>query len=169
MDKTAHQSGEPGDAHESPEFIDAIPLGPLGRSQGRTLSDGECGVLTSLTWTTGDIHANIEYARAHEFGGIILGGPVMVAVASGLFGSSDFYRAFLQNHHLRVVAAVGMDVSYAKPFLFGDTMWVASAVEQARASRSRPGSAVVTFADTVVNQREERIADIRRTLLVTRA
>jgi len=145
-----------------------IPLTVLGRSQGRTLGEGECGVLTSMTWTIGDIHSNREFAKTTEFGDVILGGPVVLAVASGLFATADFYRVFKKKHRVRMIAALGVEAQYLKPFLPGDTIWVETSIESARMSNSRPGSAVVLFADDVINQRGETIMKMKRPLLMVR-
>jgi acyl dehydratase len=157
------------DTVEDIEDITAdIPLASLGRSQGRTLSEGECGVLTSLTWTIGDIHSNKEFAKNTEFGDIILGGPVVLAVASGLFATADFYRVFKKKYRVRMIAALGVEAKYLKPFLPGDTIWVETAIESARMSKSRPGAAVVLFTDDVINQRGDTIMKMKRPLLMVR-
>jgi len=145
-----------------------IPLGPMGRSDGRTLGVGECGVLTSMTWTIGDIHSNRELSKTNEFGDIILGGPVVLAIATGLFGTSVDYRNFKKEHRIKTVAALGVKCTYLKPFLPGDTIWVESAIESVRPSESRPGAAVVLFADEVTNQRDETILKMTRAFLYAR-
>ena len=150
------------------DIASGIALGPLGRSDGRTMGIGECGVLTSMTWTIGDIHSNRELSKTNEFGDIILGGPVILAVATGLFGTSDFYRFFKKEHRIKTVAALGVKSTYLRPFLPGDTIWVESAIESARMSKSRPRAVVVLFADEVINQRDETIMKMSRPFLYVR-
>ena len=152
----------------SDELIADIPLTSIGRSQGRTIDEGECGVLTSLTWTIGEIHSNREYSRKTEFGDIILGGPVVLALASGLFATADFYRVFKKKYRVKMIAALGVEAEYLKPFFPGDTIWVETSIESARMSNSRAGAAVVLFADNVFNQHGDVIMKMKRPLLMVR-
>jgi itaconyl-CoA hydratase len=150
------------------DFIADIPLTSMGRSQGRTIDEGEVGVLTCLTWTIEDIHSNREFSKTAEFGDIILGEPVVLALASGLFATAEFYRVFRKKYRVKMIAALGVEADYLKPLYPGDTIWVETSVESTRMSNSRPGSAVIMFADDVFNQHGDVIMKMKRPLLMVR-
>jgi acyl dehydratase len=151
-----------------PELLAGLPIGVVERSRGRTISDGEFAILTSMTWTTGQMHANREFMKKHsQFGERILGGPVVVAVASGIQYQSHWHR-FTEKYQVKAIAAVGVDAKYRGPVLPGDTLYVDVCLADARPSKSRPGQGVLIFDDKVVNQRDELVLEMRRTLLFER-
>ena len=77
------------------QLLGGLPLGEVAHSRARTITDGEFGLLTSLTWTIGPMHVDEEHMKTTPFGRRILGGPVVAAVVSGLWYTScwdDFQR-----------------------------------------------------------------------------
>jgi len=151
-----------------PELLAGLPIGIVERSRGRTISDGEFAVLTSMTWTTGQMHANKEFMKKRsQFGERILGGPVVVAVASGIQYQSHWHR-FTEKYQVKAIAAVGVDAKYRGPVFPGDTLYVDVCLADARPSKSRPGQGVLIFDDKVVNQRDELVLEMKRTLLFER-
>ena len=138
-----------------------VTPGYMGRTVARTIGAGECAVLTSLTWSTTEIHSNREFSRKTEFGDVVLAGPVVLAVASGLFATSDFYAAFKATHHLRPIGALGVEGSYLKPFMPGDTIWLEASIDSVRQSRSRPEALILHFSAHVLNQRSHRIMTMK--------
>lgn len=151
-----------------PELLAGLPIGVVERSRGRTISEGDFTLLTSLTWTTGQMHANREFMRERsQYGERILGGPVVVAVASGIQYQSHWHR-FTERYQVRVIAAVGVEAKYRGPVLPGDTLYVEVCLAEARPSRSRPGQGVLVFDDRVLNQRDELVLEMKRTLLFER-
>ena len=69
-----------------------MPVGRRSTSPGRTIGEGEFGLLTSLTWTNDELHSNKEYMRASEFGERLLGGSVLLALVSGLYCQNPLFR-----------------------------------------------------------------------------
>ena len=61
-----------------------IPVGQVFVSPGRTISEGDFTLLTSLTWNTTIIHTDKEFMKTTEFGERILDGPSLLACAAGL-------------------------------------------------------------------------------------
>jgi acyl dehydratase len=149
-------------------ITDGLPIGLTTRTRGRTLGEGECAMLTNLTWTIGRFHTERAFAETTTFGGVILGGAVLVAVATGLINTSDFYRDLDRVYGLGVVAVLGMKVRYHKGFRAGDTLWVETTVTGARESKSQAGRGVIEFKDRVCNHRDELLVDMERQWLFER-
>jgi acyl dehydratase len=156
MATTADVSGEPtpGD----PRLASVIGL--RVSSVARTVSAGECGILTSLTWTRGSLHTDVTVAERSPFGALSLPGPVIVAIAAGLLSSSELMSVLTRAHGIRLTALVGSEVRYVNPVLAGDTVSLDITVTGARASRSRPGQAVLRMSERLVNQRAECALEI---------
>src|SRR5437660_6583427 len=126
-------------------LLEGLPIGLVTRTRGRTLGEGECALLTDLTWTIGRFHAEREFAQTTAFGGVVLAGAVVVAVATGLINTSDFYRDLDREYRFKVVAALGSTVRYRAGFRPGDTLWVETTMTGARESKSNANRGVVDF------------------------
>jgi acyl dehydratase len=146
-----------------------LPVGQVRRTRGRTLTRGECALLSDLTWTIGSLHTDREHARATQFGDTILAGAVLLSVAVGLINTSDLYRELLTDHGVQVLAALGADAKYRRPLYPGETVYVETAIEAVRASRSKPGDEILTFHDRVVNQNADLLMEIRRAWHIRRS
>jgi len=156
MAATADVSGEP--APGDPRLAGVIGL--RVSSAARTVSAGECGILTSLTWTRGPIHTDVTAAERSPFGAVSLPGPVSVAIAAGLLATSGLMGVLTRAHGIRVTALLGSEVRYLRPVLVGDTVRLDITVTGARASRSRPGHAVLRISERLVNQRGQCAVEI---------
>jgi acyl dehydratase len=157
MAATADVPGEP--APGDPRLAGVIGL--RVSTAARTVSAGECGILTSLTWTRGSIHTDVTAAERSPFGAVSLPGPVIVAIAGGLLASSELMRVLTRAHGIRLTAVLGSEVRYLRPVLVGDTVSLDITVAGARASRSRPGHAVLRMSERLVNQRAECAVEIQ--------
>lgn len=161
MTATADMSGEP--TPDDPRLAAAIGL--RVSSAARTVSAGECGILTSLTWTRGPLHTDVTAAERSPFGALSLAGPVTVAIAAGLWACSEVMHVLTQAHGIRPVALVGCEVRYLRPVLVGDTVSLDITVTGARASRSTPGRAVLRMSERLVNQHAECAVEIEEHML----
>jgi itaconyl-CoA hydratase len=149
------------------EWLATLPVGVIERSEGRTIDDGQFALLTNLTWTTGLLHSDGHYMKSHPFGRLILGGPVVAAIISGLWRSSCWDR-FSEQHGLRAIGALGAESRFRAPVFAGDTLWSETALTAARTSKSKDGAFVLTFHDDGVNQRGEKVIEMNRSLLCVR-
>lgn len=147
--------------------LEGLPLGEVFRSPSRTLSSGECALLTDLTWTIGPVHSDHEYAAGTMFGSVVLGAPIMIPIIGGLWTQSR-HAQYLKESGYRVVSALGVEARYRHPFRFGDTVHVESQIAEGRTSASRPDQGVVVIADRALNQDGHVLLEQRRTQLVGR-
>jgi acyl dehydratase len=71
--------------------------------------------------------------------------------------------------HGTTVANLGWDeVRFPKPLFHGDTLRVESEVLELRDSKSRPDNGIVTFLHRGFNQRNEVVAQCKRSALMLR-
>ncbi len=67
------------------------------------------------------------------------------------------------------VANLGWDeVRFPRPLFHGDTIHVQSEVLELRDSKSRPNNGVVIFAHRAYNQKDELVAECKRSALMLR-
>jgi acyl dehydratase len=151
------------DASADPRLAGVIGLRVT--SAARTVSAGECGILTSLTWTRGPLHTDITAAQRSPFGALSLAGPVTVAIAAGLWASSELMPVLASVHGIRLTALLGSQVRYLSPVLAGDTVSLDITITSARASRSKPGQAVLEISERLVNQRTQCAVEISEHVL----
>lgn len=150
-----------GDVLELSE-LGGVVVGTRHRTAQRTLTRGECALLCDLTWTIGRLHTDREFASKSHFGDTVLPGAVLLAVATGLINTSDFYRDLSRNSRIQVLAALGVRAKYRKAFYSDDTVVVETTVEQIRPSSTRTGEYILSFADEVLNQRDEVLVEMFR-------
>jgi acyl dehydratase len=148
-------------------LLDGLPVGEVFHSPRRTLSPGECALLTDLTWTIGPVHSDHHYAAGTMFGSVVLAAPIMVPLIGGLWTQSR-HAQHLKEAGFRVVSALGVEARYRHPFRFGDTVQVESQVTEGRPSTSRPNQAVMVISDKALNQDGQVVLEQRRTQLVAR-
>jgi acyl dehydratase len=149
------------------DIEEGLPLGVVNKTRGRTLGEGECALLTDLTWTIGRFHTEKPFAETTAFGGITLAGAVVASVAVGLINTSDFYRDLDQKFGVKIVATLGMKVKYRTGFRPGDTLRVETTLNSVRKT-SRPGRGLLEFHDRVINQKDETILEMEREWLFER-
>ena len=143
-----------------------FPIGDTFYSQRRTLSAGECGILTSLTWTTSPVHSDREFALTTEFGELILAGAVVVAIAAGLLLTTSIYRDLESSCGVQMLAALDANAKFIAPVRFGDSIHLEVTLLDARQSSSRPGCYVLGFEDRVVRQDDVVAVTLQRHILV---
>lgn len=143
---------QPPDAEDA--LLDGLPIGSIGRSAGRTVSDGEFTLLNTLFWSFS--------------GGRVLDGPMLTALVAGMHSSGDHFEEIRRSFGVKFLAVMGLDAHCGAPVVPGDTIWVDSTLASARASASRPGVGVMVFRDVARNQRDEVVLEMERPMLFTR-
>jgi acyl dehydratase len=127
---------------------------------GRTVSETDSVLFSTLTLSFNPLYFNREYSAAHGHPQVVVNPLLVFGVVFGLTVEdlSEKGGAFLGVE----------DLVYHEPVYPGDTLTSASEVVAVRESRSHPGHGVVTWHTEGVNQRGERVIDFKRTNLIVR-
>jgi acyl dehydratase len=128
---------------------------------GKTVTAGDNSLFSSVTHAYNPIYLNAERARADGHPDVVVSPMLVLCIVVGLSVEdlSEVGGPFL-----------GIDgLTFHRPVYPDDTLTARSTVIEARTSRSRPGSGVVTWHTEGYNQRGELVIDYRRTNLVARA
>ncbi len=128
----------------------------------RTVTETDNVLFSAMTHNPAALHLDEEYCRENsEFGTRIvnscftLGLMVGISVGDTTLGTT--------------VANLGWDeVRFPKPLFHGDTVRVESEVFEIRESKSRPHNGIVVFIHRAFNQKNELVAQCKRSALMIR-
>jgi len=129
-------------------------------SPGRTVTEADNVLFTTLTMNTQSLHLDAEWAKSTEFGERLINSMFTL---STLVGTS-----VAQLTQGTIVANLGFsEVRFPHPLLAGDTMTSETRVRSKRLSKSRPGQGLVEFEHSAHNQHGDLVATaVRSTLML---
>ncbi|GEB45786.1 MULTISPECIES: MaoC family dehydratase [Microbacterium] len=126
---------------------------------GRTVTDADNVVFTTLTMNAQALHLDAAYAATQPFGRPLVNSMWTLSTLVGL--------SVAQLTQGTLVAQLGLtDVSFPAPLFVGDTLTAETEIVSVRSSASRPGQGVVVMAHTGCSQNGEVVATATRTVLV---
>jgi acyl dehydratase len=125
---------------------------------GRTISETDTVLFTTLTLSFNPLYTNREYARALGHPDIVVNPLLVFNVILGLSveDNSEIGGPFV---------GVGK-LTHHRPVYPGDTLTSHSTTVAARRSASNPANGIVTWHTEGFNQRGERVIDFERSNLV---
>ena len=125
----------------------------------RTVTETDNLMFSAMTHNMQPLHLDAEYARASEFGQILVNSTFTFSLAVGLSISDTTLGTLIAN--------LGMDKMVTpKPTFIGDTLTCHTEVAELRESKSRPDCGIVTFRHEMTNQRGETVLSLLRTTLM---
>jgi len=139
-------------------FEDFEPGRRFDHHWGRTVSESDNTLFTTLTLHYNPTYFNAEHARSNGYDDVIVNPLLVFNMVFGLSvedlseGGGPFLGVDAMVHHA--------------PVYVGDTLMASSVVVAGRLSEKRPGYGVVTWHTTGRNQRSEPVIEFRRTNLV---
>lgn len=139
------------------ELIAGLPVGATGRTDGRTITEGEFMVMHHLVGVASPLHANKHYAQKLPFGERAMGGGIVTALLAGGWGKCDLNHRLVEDYGVHWRAAVGLEVTFRKPLQPNDTFYGVYTLESARPSGSRPGWGMMRIAMRGENQRGDSV------------
>jgi len=130
---------------------------------GRTVTEADNVLFTTLTMNTQPLH--LDQAASEQLA------PFHDRLVNSMFTLSTLVGLSVgQLTQGTIVANLGFrDVSFPNPVRHGDTVYAETLIADKRASSSRPGEGLVTFAHTARNQNGDVVATATRTALVRKA
>ena len=125
----------------------------------RTVTETDNLLFSTMTHNPQPLHLDAEAARASEFGQILVNGTFTFSLMVGLSVGETTLGVLIAN--------LGYDkVVMPSPVFIGDTLRAETEVVELRASKSRPGSGIVTFRHRMLNQRDQIVCECLRSALV---
>ena len=116
----------------------------------RTVTETDNVLFTTMTMNPQPLHLDAEFAAKSQYGRVLVNSMFTVALVVGL--------AVPELTLGTTVANLGFSrIDFPAPVFIGDTIHVVTDVTEARRSRSRPGTGIVTFEHHGINQRDETV------------
>jgi acyl dehydratase len=143
-------------------YYEDLEVGAVMRhDMGRTVTETDNVLFTSLTMNTQPLHLDEHYAAQTEFGQRIVNGLFTLALVVGM-SVGDLTQGTL-------IANLGYEnVKHPRPVFHGDTIYVETTILSKRESESRPDAGVVTLKHVGMNQRGEIVVEVTRAALFKR-
>lgn len=140
-------------------FEELDPDAVYVHSPGRTVTETDNVLFTTLTMNTQSLHLDAQWSASTEFGERLVNSMFTLSTLVGI--------SVAQLTQGTIVANLGFsEVTFPHPMRHGDTMRATTRVRSKRLSASRPGQGIVEFEHTAVNQHDEVVAvAVRSTLM----
>ena len=127
---------------------------------GRTITEADNVLFTTLTMNTQALHLDAAYAAGTEFGERLVNSMLTLSTLVGL--------SVAQLTQGTIIANLGFGtIRFPHPMRHGDTLFAQTRVAEARLSKSRPTQGIVTLEHTGTNQHGDVVAEAVRTTLVS--
>jgi len=142
------------------KYFEELNIGDqFSHTLGRTITEMDNVLFSSLTLNTQPLHINEDFARKHsQFGQRIVNGLFSLALAVGI-SVSDLTEG-------TIVANLSYEnVTHPHPLFHGDTLYVRSEVIDKRESRSKPDRGIIKLRHVGRNQDGVAVIEFVRTVL----
>jgi itaconyl-CoA hydratase len=127
---------------------------------GKTVTAGDNSLFSSITHAYNPLYLNAEHARAEGHADVVVSPMLVLCIVVGISVEdlSEIGGPFL-----------GIDdLTFHRSVYPGDTLTARSTVVEARESKSRPRTGIVTWHTEGFNQHGQLVVEYRRTNLVTK-
>lgn len=132
----------------------------IKHSLGRTITEMDNVLFTTLTMNTQPLHLNEDFAsKQSQFGQRVVNGIFTLGLATGI--------SVAELTEGTIVANMGYDkVRHPHPVFHGDTLYVETEVLDKRESRSNPQVGIARFRHTGRNQNGVEVIQFERTVMI---
>tara|TARA_B100000678_G_scaffold267652_1_gene253359 strand:- start:707 stop:1159 length:453 start_codon:yes stop_codon:yes gene_type:complete len=146
----------------SGKYFEELEVGlTFEHEPGRTVTETDNLLFTSLTQNPQPLHLDAEFARQSIHGRILVNSIFTLGLVVGLSVADTTLGTTLGN--------LGFDrTTFPHPVFIGDTVRATSKVIDRRASRTKPDRGIVTFEHTGTNQRGEIVCTCSRGAMMMR-
>ncbi|MGV8895180.1 MAG: MaoC family dehydratase [Rhodoglobus sp.] len=128
-------------------------------SPGRTVTETDNVLFTTLTMNTQSLHLDAEWSSHTEFGERLINSMFTLSTMVG--------ASVAQLTQGTIVANLGFtDIAFPHPMRAGDTMTSETRLLSKRLSSSRPGQGIVQLEHLAHNQRGDIVARAARSVLM---
>lgn len=141
-------------------YADELEVGDeFVHAPGRTLTEADNVLFTTLTMNQQALHLDAEYASTQPFGRVLVNSMLTLSTVVGL--------SVGQLTQGTLVAQLGLEgIRFPHPVFHGDTLHVVTTVRGKRPSTSRPGQWVVELSHVGSTQRGEVVCEATRIALM---
>ena len=125
---------------------------------GKTITESDNNLFSLLTMNHHPIHLDVEFAKHHLHGQIVVVGTLVFALSVGLT---------VRDISGNAIVNLGYDeVRHLKPVFINDTIYAKSTILEKRISKNHSDRGIVSVQTEVFNQFEEPIMSFNRSILI---
>lgn len=141
------------------KYFDDLEVGMVIRHDtGRTLTEMDNVLFSSLTMNTQPLHINEDFASKTQFGARIVNGIFTLGVVVGIT-VPDLTAG-------TIIANLGYEnIRHPHPLYHGDTIYVETEVVAKRESQSKPDCGIITLKHTGKNQNGDVCIEVTRSAM----
>ncbi|AQV98350.1 dehydratase [Cupriavidus necator] len=125
----------------------------------RTVTETDNVLFSALTYNCAPLHIDAEYCKDSIYGQRLVNSMFLLALVAGVTVYETTLGTTLGNLGFQ-------EIKFPKPTFHGDTIRVRTEIVNARLSKSRNDSGIVTFRHVGLNQRDEEVCVAVRTGLM---
>ncbi|MFN8565786.1 MAG: MaoC family dehydratase [Anaerolineae bacterium] len=139
-------------------YEDLEPGATFRHSLGRTITETDNVLFSSLTMNPQPLHINEDFASKTEFGRRVVNGLLTLSLVVGIT-VTDLTDG-------TIIANLGYEnIRHPHPVFHGDTIYVETTVVSRRESKSRPNCGIVTLTHYGRNQDGVVVVEVTRSAL----
>lgn len=139
-------------------YEDLEPGTTFRHSLGRTITETDNVLFSSLTMNPQPLHVNEDFASKTEFGRRVVNGLLTLSLVVGIT-VTDLTDG-------TIIANLGYEnIRHPHPVFHGDTIYVETTVVSRRESKSRPNCGIVTLTHYGRNQDGVVVVEVTRSAL----
>jgi itaconyl-CoA hydratase len=141
------------------KYFDELEVGmTIKHELGRTLTETDNILFSSMTMNTQPLHLNADFAAKTQFGRCLINGIFTMGVVVGITVTELTAGT--------IVANLGYEnVIHPHPMFAGDTLYVETEITNKRESRSRQDAGIITMKHIGRNQDETVCIEVTRSAL----
>lgn len=140
-------------------YFEEFEVGRSWRTAARTIGESDVAAFSGLSGDYTFLHTDAEMATRTPFGGRIVHGLLGLSCLSGLVTRLGILEGTVE-------AFMGLEFSFRKAIMFGDTVYGEVEVKSKRISSG--GMGLVTLALKLKNQKDETTQEGDFTLMIAR-
>ena len=124
----------------------------------KTITESDNNLFSLLTMNHHPVHLDIEYCKTHQYGKILVVGPLVFSIAVGLTVSEISGKAIANLGYEKIV--------HNGPVFIGDTISAQTEILSVRDSKNKEDRGIVHVETKAVNQNNELVLTFQRSVLV---
>ena len=133
----------------------------MRHSLGRTITEMDNVLFSTLTMNTQPLHLNEDFASRSQFGTRIVNGIFTMGLVVGLSVAELTEGTIVANLSYE-------NVVHPRPVFHGDTIYAETEVLSKRVSQSNPARGIVRLRQVGLNQHGQTVLELERTVLFLR-
>ena len=138
-------------------FEDFTPGDVFRHWPGKTITESDNHMFSLLTMNTNPLHIDEHYMSEHQYGQILVVGPLVMSLVVGMSVPDTSGRAVANLEY--------ESVKHTAPVFIGDTIYAESEILETTPTRTK-ARGVVYMESRGINQRGETVLTLRRRFLV---